>query len=59
VEAFSSSPIEEYNLDYLRTQITERINLKRAELLVPSSILHAISQNWTDLMVEKNFFDFE
>ena len=58
VEAFSSSPIEEYNIDYLRTQITERINLKRSELIVPSSILHAISQNWTDFMVDKNFFDF-
>jgi len=57
-EAFSASPILNSNIDKMRLDITDRINQKREKYLTPNTILHALAQNWTDKMVEENFFNF-
>jgi hypothetical protein len=42
----------------MRLNFTDSINEKRSEYLVPNTVLHAISQNWVDKMIEENFFNF-
>ena len=59
VQLFSDSPILESNIENMRTEIIDTINEKRTKYLVPSTTLHAISQNWVDKMVDENFFDFD
>lgn len=58
VQTFSSSPILDSNIEEMRLNFTDLINSKRSEYLVPNTVLHAISQNWVDKMIEENFFNF-
>jgi rare lipoprotein A (peptidoglycan hydrolase) len=57
-QVFSSSPLLESNIDEMRLDFVDEINKKRSDFLLPNTILHAISQNWVDKMVEENFFNF-
>ena len=56
VEIFSASPIKESSISEMRDEFVNTINLKRSKLFTPSLVLHALAQNWTDAMVEWNFF---
>ena len=58
VEAFSSSPVLDSNIEEMRLNFTDLINEKRSNYLVPNTVLHAIAQNWVDKMVEEDFFNF-
>jgi uncharacterized protein YkwD len=58
VQAFSSFPLEQNNVPKLREEMLQMINSKREILYVPSASLDSLSQNWTLLMVQDDFFDF-
>ncbi len=58
VQLFSENPLNLSDLSSARSQILTALNAIRGAPLALQDILNTVSQNWSELMVTKDFFDF-
>lgn len=58
VQIFSTEPVDIHNEADLRRQMFESVNSERSTNLAFSDTLNTVAQNWSDDMVERDYFDF-
>ena len=58
VQIFSTDPIDLDDLPSLRSNILENANQNRASPLILQNNLNTLAQNWSQKMVDEDFFDF-
>ena len=57
VQIFSSDPLNIDDVKKLRSQVTDVVNKNRSSVIGQKDNLNTIAQNWSEKMVNENFFD--